>query len=68
MDIKQRITALADECPDLLGKHGKLTHMLLAVVPANADVADMTVLDVMKWIPDEHLEWIYSKLKGECVQ
>ena len=65
MDIKQKITALAESHPELLGFRGKLTYMLLSVIPENADVSDMTVLDLMRWIPDEHLEYIYTTLKGE---
>lgn len=65
MDIKQKITALAESHPELLGFRGKMTYMLLAVIPSNADVSDMAVLDLMRWIPDEHLEYIYTILKGE---
>lgn len=65
MTIKEKISALAESHPELLGARGRLTGMLMAVIPENADVADMTVMDVMKWIPDEHLEYIYDELKGE---
>lgn len=65
MTIKEKISALAEYHPELLGARGRLTGMLMAVIPENADVADMTVMDVMKWIPDEHLEYIYDELRGE---
>lgn len=67
MDIKQKITALAESHPELLGFRGKMTYMLLAVIPENYDLTDMTVLDIMDILPDEHLEYIYTTLKGEYV-
>lgn len=65
MDIKQKITALAESHPELLGFRGKLTYMLCSVIPENYDLTDMAVLDIMNILPDEHLEYIYTTLKGE---
>ena len=67
MDIKQKISALADAHPELLGARGKLTYMLCSVIPENYDLTDMTVLDIMDILPEAHLEYIYNELKGEYV-
>lgn len=63
MSVKTRITALADARPDLLGSRGKLTYMLCSVIPENYDVSDMSVLDIMDILPEQHLEYIYSTIQ-----
>lgn len=65
MPIKEKITALADAHPDLLGFRGKLTYMLCSVIPENYDVSDMSVLDIMNILPEQHLEYIYDTIQEE---
>ena len=62
MTIKEKISALADAHPDLLGFRGKLTYMLCEVIPENCDVSDKEMLELMDMIPDAHLEYIYNTL------
>ena len=65
MTAKEKLSALADAHPDLLGMRGKLTYMLLSVLPENYDVTDMTVLDIVDRLPDAHLEYIYTELTND---
>lgn len=65
MSVKEKITALADAHPDLLGFRGKLTYMLCSVIPENYDVSDMSVLDIMNILPEQHLEYIYDTIQEE---
>lgn len=65
MSIKEKITALADAHPDLLGFRGKLTYMLCSVIPENYDVSDMSVLDIVNILPEKHLEYIYDTIQEE---
>lgn len=62
MTIKEKISALAEAHPDLLGMRGELTYMLCSVIPENYDLSDMTLLDVMDILPVEHLEYIYDTI------
>lgn len=65
MSVKEKITALADAHPDLLGFRGKLTYMLCSVIPDNYDLTDMSVLDIMNILPEQHLEYIYDTIQEE---
>ena len=65
MDIKQKITELTEAYPELLGFRGKLAYMLCEAIPENADLTDKTTLDLMAWIPEEHLEHIYKRLTDD---
>ena len=65
MDIKQKIIELADKYPELLGFRGKLTYMFCEVIPENTDLTDKTTLDLMAWIPEEHLNDIYNRLTSD---
>ena len=65
MSVKEKITALADAHPDLLGFRGKLTYMLCSVIPKNYDLTDMSILDIMDILPEQHLEYIYSTIQEE---
>ena len=62
MTSKEKICALADAYPDLLGMRGKLTYLLLSVLPETYDATDMTVTDIADKVPDEYLDYICSTL------
>lgn len=63
MTVKEKISALVDANPGLIGFRGELTYIFCSVIPENYDLTDMTVLDIMNILPDEHLEYIYRTLE-----
>ena len=64
-ESENKLLSLAESRPDLLGMRGRLTYMICSVIPDNADLTDMELTDVLAYLPDQHIEYMYNTLKGE---
>ena len=63
-ESENRLLSLAESHPDLLGMRGRLTYMICSVIPENADLTDMELTDVLAYLPDQHIEYMYNI--GNC--
>ena len=63
--MKEKILALADKHPAILGFQGIIAYLTFPYLPQNYDLTDKTLEDVLGEFPEEHLRFIYDELAKE---
>ena len=61
--MKEKILALADDHPEVLGFRGAVAFLTVPYLPENYDLDGATLECVLDLFPEEHLAFIYEQLK-----
>ena len=63
--MKEKILALANDHPEVLGFRGAIAFLTFPYLPENYNLDGETLGDVLDLFPEEHLTFIYNELRKE---